>query len=75
MTGRRSVSFRLASEALFLNDDIPIVIDQPEENLDNQTIFRVWVKCIKVAKDRSQVIMVAYNPNLAVVFESVFEGS
>jgi ABC-type lipoprotein export system ATPase subunit len=51
-------------------DDIPIVIDQPEENLDNQTIFRVLVKCIKKAKERRQVIMVTHNPNLAVVCDA-----
>lgn len=50
--------------------DIPIVIDQPEENLDNQTIFRVLVKCIKKAKERRQVIMVTHNPNLAVVCDA-----
>lgn len=51
-------------------DDIPIVIDQPEENLDNQTIFRILVKCIKKAKERRQVIMVTHNPNLAVVCDA-----
>lgn len=51
-------------------DDIPIVIDQPEENLDNQTIFKVLVKCIKAAKRRRQVIMVTHNPNLAVVCDA-----
>lgn len=51
-------------------DDIPIVIDQPEENLDNQTIFKVLVKCIKKAKERRQVIMVTHNPNLAVVCDA-----
>lgn len=51
-------------------DDIPIMIDQPEENLDNQTIFKVLVKCIKMAKERRQVIMVTHNPNLAVVCDA-----
>jgi hypothetical protein len=51
-------------------DDIPIVIDQPEENLDNQTIYRILVKCIKEAKRRRQVIMVTHNPNLAVVCDA-----
>jgi ABC-type lipoprotein export system ATPase subunit len=51
-------------------DDIPIIIDQPEENLDNQTIFKVLVKCIKAAKKRRQVIMVTHNPNLAVVCDA-----
>ena len=52
------------------NDDIPIIIDPPEENLDNQTIFKVLVKCIKAAKQRRQVIMVTHNPNLAVVCDA-----
>jgi energy-coupling factor transporter ATP-binding protein EcfA2 len=51
-------------------DDIPIVIDQPEENLDNQTIYTVLVRCIKRAKERRQVIMVTHNPNLAVVCDA-----
>jgi len=51
-------------------DDIPIVIDQPEENLDNQTIYKVLVKCIKRAKERRQVIMVTHNPNLVVVCDA-----
>jgi predicted ATPase len=50
--------------------DIPIIIYQPEENLDNQTIFKVLVKCIKAAKQRRQVIMVTHNPNLAVVCDA-----
>lgn len=51
-------------------DDIPLVIDQPEENLDNQTIYKVLVTCIKSAKERRQVIMVTHNPNLAVVCDA-----
>lgn len=52
------------------NDDIPLIIDQPEENLDNQTIFKVLVACIKEAKQKRQVIMVTHNPNLAVVCDA-----
>jgi len=51
-------------------DDMPLVIDQPEENLDNQTIYKTLVKCIKQAKHRRQVIMVTHNPNLAVVCDA-----
>lgn len=51
-------------------DDIPLVIDQPEENLDNQTIYKILVTCIKKAKHRRQVIMVTHNPNLAVVCDA-----
>jgi DNA repair exonuclease SbcCD ATPase subunit len=51
-------------------DDIPLVIDQPEENLDNQTIYKILVTCIKTAKKKRQVIMVTHNPNLAVVCDA-----
>jgi ABC-type lipoprotein export system ATPase subunit len=51
-------------------NNIPLVIDQPEENLDNQTVYQVLVPCIKVAKEKRQVILVTHNPNLAVVCDS-----
>lgn len=51
-------------------DENPLIIDQPEENLDNQTVFEVLVPCIKEAKDKRQVILVTHNPNLAVVCDA-----
>lgn len=51
-------------------DDIPLVIDQPEENLDNQTVFDLLVPCIKDARKRRQIIIVTHNPNLAVVCDA-----
>lgn len=50
--------------------DIPLIIDQPEENLDNQTIAGTLVPLIKKAKKRRQIIMVTHNPNLAVVCDA-----
>jgi predicted ATPase len=51
-------------------DDIPLVIDQPEENLDNQTVYELLVPCMKEAKRRRQLFMVTHNPNLAVVCDA-----
>lgn len=51
-------------------DDIPLVIDQPEENLDNETVVRTLVPCMKDAKKRRQIVMVTHNPNLAVVTDA-----
>lgn len=48
----------------------PLILDQPEENLDNQTIYNVLVQLIKNAKRKRQVIIVTHNPNLAVVCDS-----
>ncbi len=50
--------------------DTPLIIDQPEENLDNQTIASTLVPLIKKAKRRRQVIIVTHNPNLAVVCDA-----
>lgn len=51
-------------------DDIPLIIDQPEENLDNQTVYELLVPCMKDAKHRRQIIIVTHNPNLAVVCDA-----
>jgi ABC-type lipoprotein export system ATPase subunit len=51
-------------------ETIPLVIDQPEENLDNQTVFRTLVPCMRDARLRRQVIVVTHNPNLAVVCDA-----
>lgn len=50
--------------------DVPLIIDQPEENLDNQTIATMLVPAIKSAKRRRQIILVTHNPNLAVVCDA-----
>jgi len=48
----------------------PIILDQPEENLDNETIVSLLVPVLEVAKKRRQIIMVTHNPNLAVVCDA-----
>jgi len=48
------------------NNNIPLIIDQPEDNLDNDSIFAVLANCIREAKKNRQIILVTHNPNLAV---------
>lgn len=50
--------------------DLPLVIDQPEGNLDNHTVAKVLVDCIREARKRRQVFIVTHNPNLAVVCDA-----
>ncbi len=50
--------------------DVPLIVDQPEENLDNQTITATLVPAIKYAKERRQIVLVTHNPNLAVVCDA-----
>ena len=52
------------------NDQVPLIMDQPEENLDNESVYSLLVPYIKRAKERRQVIIVTHNPNLAVVCDA-----
>lgn len=51
-------------------DDIPLLIDQPEENLDNESVYHILVHFIKKVKEHRQIIIVTHNPNLAVVCDA-----
>jgi ABC-type cobalamin/Fe3+-siderophores transport system ATPase subunit len=50
--------------------DKPIIVDQPEENLDNQTVYHLLIPVIRAVKKRRQIIMVTHNPNIAVVCDA-----
>src|SRR2546428_11690377 len=51
-------------------NNIPLIIDQPEENLDQQTVYNLLVDSIKDAKKARQIFIVTHNANLAVVCDS-----
>lgn len=51
-------------------DNKPLIIDQPEDNLDNQSVAEILVPYIKKAKKLRQIIMVTHNPNLAIVADA-----
>lgn len=51
-------------------DNKPLIIDQPEDNLDNQSVAEILVPYIKRAKKFRQIIMVTHNPNLAIVSDA-----
>ena len=55
---------------LLLESDRPLLIDQPEDNLDNAFIFETIVKSIKEAKAKRQLIFVTHNPNIPVLGEA-----
>lgn len=48
----------------------PLIIDQPEGNLNNQSIFSNLVPVFTEAKKTRQIIIVTHNPNLAVVCDA-----
>ena len=51
-------------------DSSPLVIDQPEENLDNESVYDILVPCVSEARTHRQIILVTHNPNLAVVCDA-----
>ncbi|WP_232431115.1 TrlF family AAA-like ATPase [Burkholderia ubonensis] len=51
-------------------DRMPIILDQPEENLDNETVYNLLVSVITRAKQHRQVVMVTHNANLAVACDA-----
>jgi predicted ATPase len=48
----------------------PILIDQPEDNLDNRTVYQELNEFIKTKKSTRQIIIVSHNPNLVVSTDS-----
>ncbi|MBL4702128.1 MAG: AAA family ATPase [Phycisphaeraceae bacterium] len=52
---------------LSANSDKPLIIDQPEDNLDGEFIYSTLVPVLRMAKERRQIIIVTHNPNVAVL--------
>lgn len=64
--GTRGIVLLLLYLALDDGDDRPLIIDQPEENLDPKSVFDELVSLFISAKSKRQVIMVTHNANLVV---------
>ena len=64
--GTRGIVLLLLYLALDDADDRPLIIDQPEENLDPKSIYDELVGLFIAAKTKRQVIMVTHNANLVV---------
>jgi ABC-type lipoprotein export system ATPase subunit len=48
----------------------PLLIDQPEDELDNAFICKSVVKTLRFIKERRQVLVVTHNANIAVLGDS-----
>ncbi|MGH9343661.1 MAG: TrlF family AAA-like ATPase, partial [Terriglobia bacterium] len=64
--GTRGIVLLLLYLALDDSDNRPLVIDQPEENLDPKSVFDELVNLFIEAKAHRQVIIVTHNANLVV---------
>ena len=52
------------------NSKWPILIDQPEDDLDAKSVSKQLVKYLKEKKKERQIIIVSHNPNLVVGADS-----
>jgi hypothetical protein len=64
--GTRGIVLLLLYLALDDADDRPLLIDQPEENLDPKSVFDELVPLFIKAKTRRQVLIVTHNANLVI---------
>jgi len=49
-----------------LAESTPLVIDQPEDNLDNRLIGQVLADILAALKEKRQIIVCTHNPNIVV---------
>jgi ABC-type Mn2+/Zn2+ transport system ATPase subunit len=45
----------------------PLILDQPEDNLDGEFIYHTLVPVLRRAKERRQIVVVTHNANIAVL--------
>lgn len=64
--GTRGIVLLLLYLGVDRNDERPLVIDQPEENLDPNSVFTELVPHFREARKRRQIIVVTHNANLVV---------
>lgn len=59
---------------LLLESENPLLVDQPEDNLDNRFIYDTVVNAIQRVKAERQLILITHNPNIPVLgdAEAVF---
>jgi hypothetical protein len=55
---------------LLARRDNPLVIDQPEDNLDNHFVFETVVNAVRRLKKRRQMIFITHNANIPVLAEA-----
>ena len=64
--GSRGVVLLLLYLAVDREETDPLIIDQPEENLDPESVYSELVQLFRTAAGRRQIIMVTHNANLVV---------
>lgn len=50
----------------------PLLLDQPEDDLDNRLVCDLVVEKIKAIKEKRQVIVITHNANIPVIGDSEY---
>lgn len=64
--GKKGIVLLLMYLALDTESTVPLIIDQPEENLDNKSIYSDLLDFFRKTKKRRQIIIITHNPNLVL---------
>jgi ABC-type lipoprotein export system ATPase subunit len=68
--GTRGIVLMILFLKVDRNDTRPLLIDQPEDNLDPASVYEKLVPYFREVKNRRQIIIVTHNPNLVVGTDS-----
>jgi energy-coupling factor transporter ATP-binding protein EcfA2 len=68
--GTRGIALLVLYLLMDEDDTRPLLIDQPEGNLDNSSVFKQLVPYIRKAKRRRQIVLITHNPNLVVATDA-----
>lgn len=55
---------------LLTQSERPLLVDQPEDNLDNAFVYETIVRALRTIKGSRQVVFVTHNPNIPVLGEA-----
>ena len=68
--GTKGIVLLILYLGMDIADSRPLVVDQPDENLDNESIYKLLTTYFRKAKSRRQIILITHNPNLVVNADS-----
>lgn len=64
--GQKGIVLLMLYLGLDKADTRPLIIDQPEDNLDNLSVYRDLIRLFRDRKADRQIILITHNPNLVV---------
>ena len=68
--GTKGIVLLILYLGMDVGDTRPLIVDQPDENLDNESIYRLLTGYFRNAKSGRQIILITHNPNLVVNTDS-----